>query len=271
MKRTSKSNWILLICLTSLSLSCNKSWEDYFNPNGISDHTYRGPVVKMGNGTIRSYFVVSPTGVPLKLGVELTDAALTGLPTDPNDFMGNSFQLSIPQKAKDMTAFDHIVVDWNPHGHPPNDVYGEEHFDIHFYKMTPAQRKAIPPYSPETAALYDNHPPDGYVPQTFVPTPGGVPQMGKHWVDTKAPEYNGGAFSKTFIYGTYNGAVNFYEPMATHELLESGVTSSTPFDQPKYVAPDETYYPTTYDIGRDAKKHTHSVSLANFVWRPSSN
>jgi hypothetical protein len=269
MKRTSKLNRLLVLCITLLSLSCNKSWEDYFNPDGISDHTYRGPIVKLGNGTIRSYFTVSPTGVPLRLGMELTDAALTGLPTDPMDFMGNSVELAIPQKAKDMTAFEHIVVDWNPAGHPPHGVYDESHFDFHFYKISSKERKTIAPYSPETAALYDKLPPAGYVPPTFVPTPEGVPLMGKHWVDTQAPEYNGGMFTKTFIYGTYNGAVTFYEPMATHQLIESGVTSSTAFDQPMHVAPGDTYYPTTYDIGRDAKKHTHTISLANFVWRPA--
>jgi hypothetical protein len=258
---------LLLFCITVLSLSCNKSWEDYFNPGGISDHIYRGPIYKLGNGSVRSFFTVSPTGVPLKLGVEMTHAALDGLPTDPMDFQKNSLMISIPQKAKDFTAFNHIVMDWNPAGHPPEGVYGKAHFDIHFYKMSLAAQRAIPPYNDETAALFDNHPPAGFIPTTFVPTPGGVPQMGKHWVDTQAPEYNGGEFTKTFIYGSFNGAVNFYESMVTHEYLKSGAESSTAFAQPLYVAPDSTYYPTKYEITMDNKKKTHTLALTDFFWR----
>jgi hypothetical protein len=257
---------LLLFSITFFSLSCNKSLEDYFNPDGISDHIYRGPIVDVGNGSMRSFFTVSPTGVPLKIGLEMTQAALDGLPTDPNDHMHNTFVLSIPQKAKDMTAFEHIVVDWNPAGHPPFDAYGKPHFDIHFYKITNAQRQTIAPYSPETAALHDKLPPAGYVPASFLATEGGVPQMGKHWIDTKAPEFNGGTFTRTFLYGTYNGAVTFYEPMVTHEYLSSGAEASLAFEQPKYFAPDETYYPTKYEIKMDSKKR-HTISLTDFVWR----
>jgi hypothetical protein len=261
---------LLLLSLTVVSLSCNKSWEDYFNPDGISDHVYRGPIVEMGDGSVRSFFTVSPTGVPLKIGIEMTDAALDGLPDDPMDFAHNTFVLSIPQKAKDMTAFNHIVVDWNPEGHPPN-VFAEPHFDFHFYKISNAKRLAIAPYGDETAALYDNLPPAGFMPSTFVPTPEGVPQMGKHWIDTEAPENNGGTFTKTFIYGSYNGEVNFYEPMVTHGLLKSGVESSTAFAQPEHFAPDSTYYPTKYEITMDSQKRTHTLALTDFVWRKLVN
>lgn len=258
---------LLLLCLTVLSLSCNKNLEDYFNPDGISDRIYRGPIYKMGNGSVRSFFTVSPTGVPLKIGVEMTDAALGGLPADPMDFAANTFVLSIPQKAKDFTAFNHIIVDWNPAGHDPVRVYDKPHFDFHFYEISVAQQTAIPPYSAETAALFDKLPPDGYMPETFVPTPGGVPQMGKHWADVTAPENNGGEFTKTFIYGSYDGKVHFYEPMITWDLIKSGVESSTDVAQPKYFAPDKKYYPTKYEIAMDAAKKIHTISLTGFVWR----
>lgn len=259
------------MALILLSLSCNKSWEDYFNPDGIAEHVYRGPIEELGNGRVRSVFTVSPTGVPLKLSIEMTDDALEGLPTDPMDFEHNGVVLSIPQKAKDLTAFTHLTAEWNPEGHDPEHVYDKPHFDFHFYKMSLAQRLQIAPYSPETAALYDKLPPAGYIPATFIPTPGGVPQMGKHWVDTKGDELNGKPFTKTFIYGSYNGAVNFYEPMVTLEHLKSGAESSTAFEQPMHFAPDSTYYPTKYEITRDAKKHTHTISLTDFKWRgPSS-
>jgi len=271
MKFNQTPKLLCFVAITLFSLSCNKSLEDYFNPDGIADNVYRGPIVKMGNGEVRSFFTVGPNGVPLKIGFEMNDAALEGLSTDAMDFMHNSFALSIPQKAKDMTAFNHLTVDWNPHGHEPEHVYDKPHFDFHFYKITPAERMAIPPYSPETAALFDNYPPAGFVPTTFVPTPGGVPQMGKHWGDTEGDEANGLPFTKTFIYGTYNGTVNFYEPMVTMEHMKSGVESSTAFAQPLYFAPDSTYYPTKYEITRDSVKKLHTVALTDFVWRKMAN
>jgi hypothetical protein len=267
-----KFNWWLgVLAITLFSLSCNKSLEDYFNPDGISDHVYWGPIVKMGNGSIRSFFRVGPTGVPLKLGIQMNDAALEGLPQDPTDFEHNMFMLTIPQKAKDLTAFDHIMVDWTPQGHPPFEAYAKPHFDIHFYKMSHSEVMAIPPYTPETAGLHDKLPPQGSIPTSFMPTEGGVPAMGKHWLDKNAPEFNGGTFTKTFIYGSYNGQVNFYEPMVTHEHLSSGVESSTAFDQPLFFAPDETYYPTKYEITRDAGRKFHAVALTDFKWRQTAD
>ncbi|HUQ96684.1 MAG TPA: DUF5602 domain-containing protein [Chitinophagaceae bacterium] len=270
MKRKSTTLlWVLSITL--LSLSCNQNLEDYFNPDGISNHVYRGPIVKMGNGSIRSVFTVSPTGVPLKIGLEMTDAAFDNLPTDPMDFEHSMFIVSIPQKAKDLTAFDHMMVNWNVQGHEPVGVYDKPHFDFHFFKVKVSEQINIPPYGPETAAAFDALPPDGYMPPTFVPTPGGVPTMGKHWADTKSDEANGKPFTKTFIYGSYNSATTFMEPMITLATLQSGEESSTAIDQPKYFAPEKTYYPTKYEITRDARKHTHTVSLTDFVWRQSVN
>ncbi len=50
---------------------------------------------------------------------------------------------------------------------------------------------------------------------------GGVPQMGAHWVDVTSPELNGSTFAQTFIYGSYDGQVNFYEPMITLDFLKN--------------------------------------------------
>ncbi len=260
-----KPLWVLGVTL--LFFSCTRNVEDYYNPDGIMDHVLRGPIVKMGDGGVRSFFTIGPTGVPLKLGFEVDDAALNNLPTDPMDYAHSMFLLSIPQKAKDMTAFDHLVVSWNVHGHEPDHVYDLPHFDFHFYKMNVAMQTGIPPYTQYTASHFDNLPPAGYMPESYFATPGGVPQMGKHWVDLSSPEFNGSAFTKSFIFGSYDGATTFYEPMITRALLQSGAASSTAIPQPKYFAPDDNYYPTKYEISWDAKKKIHTVALTGFVWQ----
>ncbi|MGI8637700.1 MAG: hypothetical protein ACR2KZ_20055, partial [Segetibacter sp.] len=53
-----------------------------------------------------------------------------------------------------------------------------------------------------------------YLPQNYFPG-APVPQMGKHFVDIASPELNGQPFTQTFIYGSYDSKVTFYEPMIT--------------------------------------------------------
>lgn len=224
------------------------------------NQVFKGPEVMMGNGKARSLVVLDETGKPLALTIEMTNAALTGLPEE-----GAEYLLPLHQKARDLTPFDHLAVDWNPHGHEPQHVYDLPHFDFHFYKISLQDRLSIAPYSSATAALFDNFPPSGFMPATFIPTPGGVPQMGKHWVDVSSPEFNGHPFTKTFIYGSYNGQVIFFEPMITLALIKSNTISQTNIPVPQSFAPTNTYYPTVYRIGAD--ESNHDVSLAEFMWR----
>ena len=221
---------------------------------------FKGPQVNMGNGKVRSVLTLDEMDKPLSLTIEMSNAALTGLPTEETEFV-----LPLHLKAKEATPFDHIGVNWNPHGHEPNHVYDMPHFDFHFYKISLQERLAIAPYGGASVALFDNLPPTGYMPQTYIPTPGGVPQMGKHWIDVTSPEFNGQQFTKTFIYGSYNGHVIFMEPMVTLSLIESGINSQTDIKIPQFFGPINTYYPTVYRIEADAS--SHYVSLAQFIWR----
>lgn len=224
-------------------------------------NTFKGPEVQMGDGKARSFVTITHTGVPQELGIELTAGALSGLPTSGEETM---FVLPLQQKASQVTPFDHIVINWNPQGHPPA-PYMLPHFDFHFYRISLADQMAIPPYTPSTAALFDNYPAPGYMPPTYIPTPGGVPQMGKHWVDVTSPELHGATFTKTFIIGTYNGKVTFYEPMITMAYLQSVTSSTTAIPQPSLFSPTGTYYPTSYKVYKDSKGDIF-ITLADFVW-----
>lgn len=219
-------------------------------------NTFYGHQVPLGNGKVRTFFTVSHTGVPTEIGIEMTEGALQGLP-------GEMIQLSFPfhQKATDATPFVHVLLDWNPHGHEPF-FYELPHFDFHFYLIGEAERLAIAASSP----LMEELPPTAYWPQGFVPTPGGVPQMGKHWVNPAAPEIGGGqTFTHTMIYGSYAGELIFVEPMITRAFLLSGQPISIPYGQPAQFMVTGTYYPTTYNVYRENGKY--HISLTNFVWR----
>ena len=125
---------------------------------------------------------------------------------------------------------------------------------------------AIPPYEVDPTG-FDMPIPMGYLPPIYIRIPGGVLQMGAHWFDPTSPEWHGGGFTSTFIYGTYSGNVTFYEPMITLATLQSGNTIMKPIPQPEYFDPSHTYYPTQYKIWQDPSNGRRYVSLSNFVWR----
>ncbi|MEO6684169.1 MAG: hypothetical protein ABIN48_15200 [Ginsengibacter sp.] len=229
-------------------------------------NTFYGPQVKMGNGHIRTWVNITHNGKALAIGVEMTDGALTNLPQDPTDFAAATFILSLHQKAKAVTPFDHVLIDWNVNGHEPPGIYSIPHFDFHFYKISKAEMLAIPPYEVDPSG-FDVPVPDGYMPPIYVRIPGGVPQMGAHWFDPTSPEWNGQMFTNTFIYGSYNGKVTFEEPMITLRTLQSGNTIQNPIPQPLHYDPSNTYYPTNYSIWKNAANGRHYVSLDHMMWR----
>ena len=218
-------------------------------------NTFKGEEVPMGTGYARSWITLSHTDVPLAIGIEMTESAITS-----HTEHSLSFMLPLHHKAIDATAFEHIVINWNLHGHPPADIFTIAHFDFHFYTITNEERLAIPIY-PLAIAAFDNLPPTGYMPASYFPDPGGVPQMGKHWGNRSVAP---GTFTKTMTLGSYNGEVNFIEPMITRSALLSGVAFSLPFAQPDLFA-DHTYYPTKYNFFVDDGKYY--VTLSDFVLR----
>jgi hypothetical protein len=263
---------ILMLAAVSLVSSCKKE-SNALKPADLSEqkanqdeksNTFYGPEVCFGAGKARTFITITHSDIPQEIGVKISANAFSGLSTQPGEY---SYILPLHQKAKTVTPFDHMEVDWNPFGHPPPGIYDVPHFDFHFYKISVNEQMAIPPYTDQTASLFDTPPPPGYLPSGYIPGPGGVPQMGKHWLDITSPEFNGGSFTKTFIYGTYNGAVTFYEPMVTKAYIESTASSNSDFRQPQYFSPNNTYYPTKYNVYTDPQTGDHYVSLSGFVWR----
>lgn len=255
MKRSLFLQTCMILSASIALFSCKKE--------EIKPEVIKGTEVTMGNGKANSWFTINNNGVPQEIGIEMTAEAFTGLTTDPSNFAAATFVLQLDQRAKDVTPFDHIVVNWNPQGHDPAGVFTIPHFDFHFYMMAQADRMAIPPYMPTTAALHDKLPQTGFIPASFTATPGGVPQMGKHWGDNHMHT----PFTHTMIYGSYNGRVNFLEPMVLKTILESGQKISVAYEQPAQFEQSGKFYPTKYNIYMDASTHKHYVTLSEFVKR----
>ena len=231
--------------------------------NNSDYNTFYGPVVQMGNGHARSWInITRADNFPLQIGIEFTAGALQNLPTDPTNFAASTFVLTLHQKAKAVTPFDHITLNWEPEGHEPNGIYNVPHFDMHFYKITVAQQMTI-------TGVPGSAPAAGYLPASYVIQAATVPQMGTHWLDPSSPELppTFSPFTHTFIYGSNNGNVHFLEPMITRAFL-LGVTSvMKSIPQPVHFAPANTNYPTVYKIWKNEANGRVYVALTNFIWR----
>ncbi len=132
-----------------------------FSPEVIaaSTNTIAGDRKTIGNGSVRTWLKVDQaTGVPVSIGVTLTEDALGGLPADDEPAQKGSlklklidgspyhnfeYELMFPEQAEE-TAFSHMGFNWNPEGHKPlPDVFFRPHFDVHFYMATPEYRHSI--------------------------------------------------------------------------------------------------------------------------------
>lgn len=248
---------IAALVLPVLSLhSCKKSDDG-------TPHLFTAASVKLGNGTVRSWMESDEQNHPKTMGITFDKDAFTNLPTDDE----GEYQLALPADKLGI-PFNHIVVEWNPHGHPPEHVYDKPHFDIHFYMISENERMAIPEYTKDSTGFL-NYPAEGYLPKEYVPIPGGEPMMGAHWVDLTSPEITGREqFTQTFIYGSYNGQVTFYEPMATLDFLTKTSTYTRDIPQPTKFSRDG-YYPTKLSYTRN-DNGSLDVSLSGFVYRSKS-
>ena len=258
MKRSQILRVIGLLTIYTFLFSCKK---ENNNPD-----TYYGPQVSMGNGTARSFTIISSDGILTTLGIEMTENAFAGLPADPLNFAASTFVLQLDQRAKDLTPYDHITINWNVHGHEPPGIYDLPHFDFHFYEITVSEQNAIPPYEVDSSK-FNMLPPVGYIPNGYIRSPGGVPLMGTHWADITSPEFNGQPFNYTMIYGSYNGKVTFLEPMISLAYLQSGTMVEKEIRQPNLFAAGGKYYPTVYTIYKNPATNNHYVEFKNFIKR----
>ena len=236
-------------------------------------HRQYGPPLKVGNGMARAYVVLNAKDdqAPAELGIALDEKALDGL---PDNGMMYAFDLQLPEQAPAPYRF--AELDWNPHGHVPPGVYTVPHFDFHFYMIPKPARDAIDPSDPNFAAEANNLPTGDLVPPFYVvpgpPAAVAVPHMGVHWSDVRSPELQGllghpenyQPFTKTFIYGSWNGAFTFLEPMVTREYLLSHPDALSPISVPTRYA-QSGWYPTSYRVTYDAQAKEYRVALSGMT------
>lgn len=220
-----------------------------------------GPATTIAGGTGHTYVTLDAAGQPTEVGVRFSESVLATL---PGGTAMVDYTFALPAEASH-TPYTHVVIGWNPVGHPPA-AYQAAHFDVHFYQISQAARDAMVPSDPQFNAKLAAQPAAALIPASYALTPGGVPRMGAHWTDTTAPEQSGAPFTSTFIYGSYDGAFIFVEPMIATSYLATHPTMTAQLKLPsRYATPGN--YPTTYRVSFDAAAREYVVALGGFVAR----
>lgn len=232
----------------------------------VKEKIFKGPQQSFQHGEAWTWYEVDDNNKPVRLAVAINDEAMNSLDTShaetPGHHHNNNVVLQFHPKV-DANIFNHVGLGWNPHGHEPEFIYGLPHFDFHFYGITPQAVAAIPAYEADSMK-FKNWPAPQYFPATYINPGGGVPQMGCHWLDVTSPELNGAAFTQTFIYGSYDGKVTFYEPMITEAFIKANPSFSRDIPQPAKFQ-KTGYYPTRMRIAKAGG--VTNIILENFVYR----
>lgn len=256
-----------------------------------------GAEARLGDGTISSYTSFGGDGEPLAIGITFSAEALASLPTARTDehrcFDKDSDGIIAPEteclamherviplptetsRRADM-PFKWVLVNWNPTGHMPPHIYGLPHFDIHFFIESIENTFALMPgpCGPEMLRCDQferaRRPlPSNYMHPDFSDVEAAVPAMGNHLIDLTAAEFHGEVFSRTWIYGAYDGHVTFYEEMVTVDYLAGRPDSCFEIKTPSAVE-IAGYYPTKSCYGFHPETGQQTVSMEGFVYREAS-
>lgn len=211
-----------------------------------------GQQQKLGNGSAWSWTEHDVAGNILRLGVTMTQSALTGLPSSYEQV-----ELPLPE-GSGVSPYETVVVGWDPLGHAP-ETYGVPHFDFQFYFVGSVELGQISPGS-DTVPVPDSLRPPDYRAALAEPS------VGTHWGDTLAGELHGKPFTATFVYGFYNGEMIFLEPMVALSLLGKEPSFSGVVKQPPAVQ-REGYYPSRYTVEYNRKDSTVTVALEGLTLR----
>jgi hypothetical protein len=260
--------------------------------DGVTPARIFGWESDLGKGTVSSYAEFTASGTPRALGIVFSEGALDGLPSGGSDghhcFDRNKdgtvdagteclhqYELVLPlpdvvARGRDI-PFKWVLLNWNPIGHIPPGVYDVPHFDVHFFMEPIANVFAIAsgPCGPEF--IHCDHfevarrPwPANYMHPDFKDVEAAVPAMGNHLVDLTGPEFNKQPFTRTWIFGAYNGKVNFYEEMVTRAFILSKPGTCYPIKIPPAVG-RSGFYPTLACHRHDARTGEYTVSMEGFA------
>jgi hypothetical protein len=245
MKQFRKAQLVLSVTIGLISL---------FTPGVAQGSTILGSSVLQNGHAVTAFVDLDASNQLSAVGYQVSGAAVR----DPGDAPTRLF-MTLPSEGS-ASGFQLLEIGWNPQGHEPPGVYDIPHFDFHYYYISDAERMAIPGGQPVTVA------PEFLAPGYSAPGPT-VPAMGGHSEDLTGPEFNGGTFTQTFVYGFYNGEEIFVEPMLTQAYL-MGLSGSSTFAvrQPgRYaLSPLPGLVPGSMRHSYDSANDLYTISVGDF-------
>jgi hypothetical protein len=254
---------------------------------------YPGSYVEIGNGIIESIAEVDDEGILTTLGIIFHKGSLENLPTavtdghrcgdfnadgtiDPETECLKWHERVIPfpsdiSRRSDI-PFKWVLVNYNPHGHMPEGVWNTAHFDVHFY-LDPIEKvfsimpgNCGPEYVRCDQFMVATKPvPSNYIHKDFQNVNAVAPAMGNHLIDPTGMEFHGKPFTRSWIYGTYDGRITFWEEMLSVEFLKSRPDNCFSIKLPEAVAVSG-YYPTNVCTRYNKVDESVSVSIEDFVY-----
>jgi hypothetical protein len=228
-----------------------------------------GDPVAFGRGTARTFVAIDSNSQPTSLGVSLSAEALDGLPVDaPPDDIGWLHRLPLPAVVA-LPPFNHVALYWNPRGHDPEGVYNVAHIDVHFFLSSPAEADGITANGRDLERCY-RLPPPSAIPAGYILPPGTQHhRMGVHWVDGQSHEFHGRSFTASFLLGSYDGQINFLEPMIARDFLVSRPDLTRSLPQPSAYA-RAGWYPSTWTVRWDGGRGEYVIVLEGLQWRDAT-
>lgn len=258
----------------------------------------KGAVVKMGEGQVETFADVTSGDNLIKLGAHFSEKAVNSPPealTDGNRCYDHNENGEIEREKEcslwhekiiplppeisrnEDIPFKWALVNWNPQGHIPPGVWNKPHFDVHFYiepieNIFALERGECGPefMRCDQFEVATKPVPEQYMHPDYVNVKAAAPAMGNHLVDTTAAEFHGEPFTRSWIYGSYDGRVIFYEEMLAQEYMRSQPSDCYPIKTTPEVALSG-YYPETVCARADEEMGGVSVTLEDFVYREEAD
>jgi hypothetical protein len=265
--------------------------------SGGADDIVLGAEAPLGEGSVASFARFDREGTPEAIGLLFSAATLKSLPTERTD-QHHCFDLDgdgaiapdsecvpthervipLPSEASRRAdiPFKWVLLNWNPVGHIPPGIYDVPHFDIHFYIESIENTFAIAdgPCGPEHVRCDQferamRPVPSNYTHPDFQNVQAAAPAMGNHLIDTSAHEFQDTAFDRSWIFGTYDGHITFYEEMVALDYLAGRRDACHDIKLPEAFEA-AGYYPTRSCYKFDPEAGTQAVSMEGFVYREAS-
>ena len=256
-----------------------------------------GGYADVGTGRISTYAEMEARG-PKAIGVSFSSSFMNAPPASHSDQrrcadrnkdgvvdrpgecnMWHEWAVPLPTEAtrRPEVPFKWALINWSPMGHIPPGVYDLPHFDVHFYLEPMESVFAIEPgpCGPEFVRcdqfkLAKKSVPGNYIHADYKDVDAVAPAMGNHLIDLTSPEFKGQRFTRSWIFGVYDGRITFYEEMLSRDYILSKPDRCHPIKAAPAVE-RAGYYPTVSCVRYDSARDTYNVSMEEFVHRERSD